>query len=43
MKEWLMEKVNWVLDELDPYWTKENLIKLIAIIVIVWFGHDLMH
>jgi hypothetical protein len=43
MKDWIMDKVNWVLDELDPYWTKENLIKLIALIVVVWFGHSLMH
>ena len=36
-------KINWVLDSLDPYWTKNNLVKLIALIVIVWFGHSLMH
>ena len=43
MKDWIMGKVFWVLDELDPYWTWGNLYKLIAIIVIVWFGHSLMH
>jgi hypothetical protein len=43
MKEWLMDKVNWVLDELDPYWTWSNLWKLAIIIMVVWFGHGLMH
>lgn len=38
-----MEKVYWVLDELDPYWTWNNLWKLIAAFVVIWFVHGLMH
>ena len=43
MKDWIMDKVNWVLDELDPYWTWNNLWKLTIIILVIWFGHGLMH
>ena len=43
MKDWIMDKVYWVLDELDLYWTWGNLWKLIIVILIVWFGHGLMH
>lgn len=43
MKNWIMDKVFWVLDELDPYWTWGNLWKLTIIIMVVWFGHGLMH
>ena len=43
MKDWIIDEVYWVLDKLDPYWTWSNLWKLIAIIIVVWFGHGLMH
>jgi hypothetical protein len=43
MKNWIMDKVNWVLDNLDPYWTWGNLWKLAIICLVVWFGHGLMH
>lgn len=43
MKDWIMDKLNWVLDELDPYWTWNNLWKLTIIILVIWFGHGLMH
>jgi len=43
MKKWIWNNVSEFLDWLDPYWSLSNLIKLVALLLIVWLGHSLMH
>ena len=43
MKKLIWKPIEAILDWADPYWAWSNLWKLIVVLVIVYFGHNLMH